>query len=131
MKDRVERFPHHQGRQHDIARVKGDLYAAADVHERKGLPTFECGFEEAQRGNLHQPQALANRANGGCVEVAIDVDNFTYNTYKTTWGMPRLGIGPNGRCLRDLHPRVERVVFAAGHLRAHLANARPHVQLRG
>ena len=96
MKDHVLGSFHHQGRQHDIARVKGELYMVADVYERKGLPAFECGFEEeVQPRQLPQPQTLANRANGGCVEVAIDVDNFTYNTYNnvgnaTDWALAQM-----------------------------------------
>ena len=96
MKDHVLGSFHHGGRQHDIAQVDGDLYMVADVHKRKDLPVFECGFEEEiEPRSQPQPSALASRANGGCVEVAIDVDNFTYNTYNnvgnaTDWALAQM-----------------------------------------
>ena len=87
---------HHSGRQYDVAQVKGDLYAVAGLHQRTDLPKFECGFEEEGRTTGEPaPMALSNRANGGCVEVAIDVDYFTYNTYNnvgnaTNWALAQM-----------------------------------------
>ena len=96
MKDHVLGSFHHRGRQHDIAQVDGDLYMVADVHKRKDLPVFECGFEEEiEPRSQPLPAVLANRANGGCVEVAIDVDNYTTNIYNnianaTDWALAQM-----------------------------------------
>ena len=72
------------------------IFAVADLHQRTDLPKFECGFEEEGRTTGEPaPMALSNRANGGCVEVAIDVDYFTYNAYNnvgnaTNWALAQM-----------------------------------------
>ena len=55
---------------------------------------FECGLRKRRRPRCPQVQ-MEQRMDGGCVEVAIDVDNFTYLTYNnmsnaTDWALAQM-----------------------------------------
>ena len=96
MSDHVLGSFHHNGQQYDLARVEGDVYAVLDFNKRTNLTPFECGLEEAPSDRAEAPQVqMEQRMDGGCVEVAIDVDNFTYLTYNnmsnaTDWALAQM-----------------------------------------
>ena len=96
MSDHVLGSFHHNGQQYDLARVEGDVYAVLDFNKRTNLTSFECGLEEAPSDRAEAPQVqMEQRMDGGCVEVAIDVDNFTYLTYNnmsnaTDWALAQM-----------------------------------------
>ena len=97
MKDHILGSFHHEGHQYDLAQVEDEVYAVLDFNRRADLAPFECGFVEGMGPRTSEHEALQNqRANdGGCVEVAIDIDNFTYLTYNnmasaTEWALAQL-----------------------------------------
>ena len=95
MADHVMGSFHHDGQQYDLAQINGTLYGD-DFNQRQDLTPFECAVEERE---VERKEALGQRANnGGCVEVAVDIDNFTFGSLATTWPTPRIGPGTNGRC---------------------------------
>ena len=97
MADHVLASFHHDGQQYDLAQIEGDLYAVMDFNRRTNLTPFECGVEDIQvlpKGK-DEPETLRSSGGGGCVEVAIDVDNYTYLTYNnmanaTDWALAQL-----------------------------------------
>lgn len=98
MTDHVLGSFHHEGRQFDLAHVDGNAYAVLDFNKRSGLRPFECGFVENQLRNEGESQPeglLRSSGGGGCVEIAIDVDYYTYSTYNnmanaTDWALAQL-----------------------------------------
>ena len=66
-------------------------------------------------------QLSAERMDGGCVEIALDLDFFTWSTFSnvdnaTEWALAMMAGASN------LHPRTERVGLAASVVRPHLAD---------
>ena len=99
MTDHVLGSFHHNGHQYDVAQVQGDAYAVLNFNERSNLAAFECGFEEVEealnRRDLDLQPETQRVGGGGCIEVAIDVDNYTYLTYNnmsnaTDWALAQL-----------------------------------------
>ena len=97
MHDHVLGSFHHDGQQFDLTQVEGDVYAVLDFNKRTNLAPFACGVDEAPlKEAVERTEKSTNRANnGGCVEVAIDVDNFTYATYNnvgnaTDWALAQM-----------------------------------------
>ena len=97
MHDHVLGSFHHEGQQYDLTQVEGEVYAVLDFNKRTNLAPFACGVDEAPlKEAIDVTEKRTNRANdGGCVEVAIDVDNFTYNTYNnvgnaTDWALAQM-----------------------------------------
>ena len=98
MKDEVMGSFHHDGQQYDLTRIKEDAYAILDFNRRTKLAPFECGVvdDDYKRADGEGQQKLVeSSSNGGCVEVAVDVDNFTYLTYNnmsnaTDWALAQM-----------------------------------------
>jgi hypothetical protein len=77
---------HDGNRQWELAQVDGLDYAVFDANERTDVVPFECatdesGASETPRHTLEHGMEQARSGGGGCVEIALDVDNYTYNTY--------------------------------------------------
>ena len=86
MDDHVLGSFHHDGRhQFDVAQVDGSLYGVFDFNRRGDLKPFECGTAESDPDMVLDKgkRASSRSQNGGCVEVAVDVDKFTLDTYGT------------------------------------------------
>ena len=85
MDDHVLGSFHHDGRQFDLAQVDGTLYGVFDFNRRGDLKTFECGTTESDSDKVLDKgrRATSRSQNGGCVQVAVDVDKFTLDTYGT------------------------------------------------
>ena len=97
MHDHVLGSFHHDGQQFDLTQIEGDVYGVLDFNKRTNLAPFACGVDEAPlKEAIERTEKSTNRANnGGCVEVAIDVDNFTYSTYNnvgnaTDWALAQM-----------------------------------------
>lgn len=98
MTDHVLGSFHHEGQQYDLAQVEGDAYAVMDFNRRTQLTPFECGVVEEELGRAAeqvQENMFRSSGGGGCVEVAIDVDNYTYLTYNnmasaTDWALAQM-----------------------------------------
>lgn len=94
MADHVMGSFHHDGQQYDFAQIDGTLYAVMDFNQRQDLTPFECAVEERE---VERKEALGQRANnGGCVEVAVDIDNFTFGQFgnnmanATDWALAQM-----------------------------------------
>lgn len=94
MADHVMGSFHHDGQQYDLAQIDGTLYAVMDFNQRQDLTPFECAVEERE---VERKEALGQRANnGGCVEVAVDIDNFTFGQFgnnmanATDWALAQM-----------------------------------------
>ena len=97
MEDHVMGSFHHRDHQYDLAQVDGNLYGVIDFNKRQDLKPFACSTSEAGlRSALDEAKSSPNKSqNGGCVEVAIDIDNFTLNTFgniaaATEWGLAQM-----------------------------------------
>jgi hypothetical protein len=97
MQDHVLASFHHEGQQYDLAQIEGNAYAVMDFNRRTNLTPFECGVQESDLDrSVPQVEELAARSGGGgCVEVAIDIDNYTYLTYNnmanaTDWALAQM-----------------------------------------
>lgn len=102
MVDHVLGSFHHDGHQYDLTRVTDNTYAVLDFNRRTNLAPFECGVleEDLDRARQQaeeeaQEQLLRSVGGGGCVEVAIDVDYYTYGTYNnmsnaTDWALAQM-----------------------------------------
>ncbi len=97
MSDHILGSFHYKGNQYDLTQLEGDIYALLDFNKRRDLPTFSCAVENSPL--KESSEDLENRApsssNSGCVEVAIDVDNYTYLTYNnmanaTDWALAQM-----------------------------------------
>ena len=113
MADHVMGSFHHDGQQYDLAQIDGTLYAVMDFNQRQDLTPFECAVEERE---VERKEALGQRANnGGCVEVAVDIDNFTFGQFgnnmanATDWALAQMAgveaiytqeLNDNGCCRR-------------------------------
>ena len=97
MEDHVLGSFHHQGHQYDVAQVDGNLYGVFDFNKRQDLTPFACGTPESDLDViLDETKRNGRRSqNGECVEVAIDIDNFTLNTFgnissATDWALAQM-----------------------------------------
>ena len=97
MEDHVLGSFHHQGHQYDVAQVDGNLYGVFDFNKRQDLNPFACGTPESDLDViLDETKRNGRRSqNGECVEVAIDIDNFTLNTFgnissATDWALAQM-----------------------------------------
>jgi len=97
MQDHVLASFFHDGQQYDLAQIDGNAYAIMDFNRRINLAPFECGVQESDldRTELNGAELATRSGGGGCVEVAIDIDNYTYLTYNnmanaTDWALAQL-----------------------------------------
>ncbi|MDA0729788.1 MAG: M12 family metallo-peptidase [Bacteroidetes bacterium] len=85
MQDHVMASFHDGQTQWELTRINGDIYALLDANNRTDRPVFECAAEDWSEAieRTAQGEALGGvrSGGGGCVEVALDVDHYTYNTY--------------------------------------------------
>lgn len=97
MTDHILGSFHYEGQQYDLTHLEGNVYAVLDFNKRRNLTPFACAVEDAPfKEAIENVEKRAGRSNnGGCVEVAIDVDNYTYLTYNnmanaTDWALAQM-----------------------------------------
>lgn len=97
MEDEVAGTVRHGGVQYEIGGLECEgidtgysvLYAIADA---VNPPAFNCGMEEVEQGlkpegHGHSPAPHGQRSSvTSCIEVAIDIDFYTYNTFNQNCG---------------------------------------------
>ena len=67
-------------------RNTGGKHVLFDVNNTVESRSFECGMEEVGTGDGHEVRKLEtseNKSMAGCVEVAIDIDSYTYSTFSS------------------------------------------------
>ncbi|MDB0025413.1 M12 family metallo-peptidase [Flavobacteriales bacterium] len=96
MKDHVVASFHDGGVQYDLMHRKDDLYVVADMNGLRNHSPFSCGTADAQEGLERRVQrSLENQSrqvDGGCVEIALDIDFDTWATFNnaanaTEWAL--------------------------------------------
>ena len=96
MEDHVLGSFHHQGHQYDVAQVDGNLYGVFDFNKRQLDPLPAARLDPDLDVILDETKRNGRRSqNGECVEVAIDIDNFTLNTFgnissATDWALAQM-----------------------------------------
>lgn len=97
MSDHILGSFHHNGQQFDVAQIEDSFYAVMDFNKRTNLTPFACAVEDAPRkeANDEAPKGVTRANDGGCVEVAIDVDFHTYQIYgnmanATEWALAQM-----------------------------------------
>ena len=90
-----------------MAQVDGNLYGVFDFNKRQDLTPFACGTPESDLDViLNETKRNGRRSqNGECVEVAIDIDNFTLNTFGNISSMQRIGPWHKWQGLRPFTPK--------------------------
>lgn len=85
MQDHVMASFHDGQTQWELTQIHGDIYALLDANNRTDRPVFECAAEEwrgaVERAAQGDALGVLRSGGGGCVEIALDVDYYTYNTY--------------------------------------------------
>lgn len=96
MKDHVVASFHDGGVQYDLMHRKDNLYLVADMNGLRNHSPFSCGTADAQEGlERRVQQSLENQSrqvDGGCVEIALDIDFDTWATFNnaanaTEWAL--------------------------------------------
>ena len=95
MNDHVVGSFHQHGRQFDVMHKAGNRYVLADMNELRHHEPFECGVVDSDelpvRSNRNR-RSSTSRMDGGCVEIALDLDFFTWSTFNnvnnaTEWAL--------------------------------------------
>ena len=61
-------------------------YVLFDINKSVAENGFTCAVQDRER-SLNQPQANSERSmNPQCVEIGLDIDNYTYNTFADCYG---------------------------------------------
>ena len=95
MADHVVGSFHQHGRQYDVMHKSGDRYVLADMNQLRHHEPFECGVVDSDKlpnRSDRQRRSAAERMDGGCVEIALDLDFFTWSTFNnvnnaTEWAL--------------------------------------------
>ena len=95
MTDHVVGSFHQHGRQYDVMHKAGNRYVLADMNQLRHHEPFECGVVDSDALPVRQARAeqpSSQRVNGGCVEIALDLDQVTWNTFNnvdnaTEWAL--------------------------------------------
>ena len=79
------------GHTYELGRSDRGTYRIFDVNAARERPEFQCGMEDLaynQRHRLPRPSAVEAARNlpPKCVEIALDIDHYTYNTLGANCG---------------------------------------------
>ncbi|MAO87509.1 MAG: hypothetical protein CL822_00840 [Crocinitomicaceae bacterium] len=95
MNDHIVGSFHQHGRQFDVMHKSGNRYVLADMNQLRHHEPFECGVVDSDKLPVRSDrkrQSTAERMDGGCVEIALDLDFFTWSTFNnvdnaTEWAL--------------------------------------------
>ncbi len=95
MNDHIVGSFHQDGRQFDVMHKSGNRYVLADMNQLRHHEPFECGVVDSDKlpvRSERKRQSAAERMDGGCVEIALDLDFFTWSTFNnvdnaTEWAL--------------------------------------------
>ena len=95
MTDHVVGSFHQHGRQYDVMHKAGTRYVLADMNQLLHHEPFECGVVDSEKLPDHsyrKQRSSAARMDGGCVEIALDLDFFTWSSFNnvdnaTEWAL--------------------------------------------
>ena len=95
MNDHVVGSFHQNGRQFDVMHKSENRYVLADMNKLRHHEPFECGVVDSDKLSAQsdrERRTSNSRMDGGCVEIALDLDFFTWSTFNnvdnaTEWAL--------------------------------------------